>query len=136
MCGFVYKKRNMLHLLCDPKHSAGSFMSLLEFGYTGQAEVIRAIFELFAQVVDTINVDHDSTLFAAWLLRRCDFFEKAWGANPGIFMFIKTHPLLRLPALRASCFSFSCIVNLRYESFGHPRLPNKDMGVGTAGSII
>jgi hypothetical protein len=79
--GFVDNKGNMLHLLSDPKHSAGNFLPLLELVDTGQAEVIRAFFELFAQVVNTINVYYDSALFAAWLHRRCLFFEKASGAN-------------------------------------------------------
>jgi hypothetical protein len=40
-----------------------------------------AAFELFTQVIKTINVDDRSTLFAAWLHRRWDLVEKALGAN-------------------------------------------------------
>ena len=83
LCGLVNQMRNMLHLLSDSQHYAGKFVPLLELGDTGQAKVIRAVFELFTQEVNIkiINVDLGSTLVAAGLHRRCDFFEKAWGAN-------------------------------------------------------
>jgi len=121
LCGFVY--RNILHLFCNSKNFAGNFVPLLELGHTGQAEVIRAAFEIFTQVVSINNVDHHSTLFAALLNRRWNSTEKARRANSGLFLFIKRPPLSGLATLGAYLVCSTCLVNLRHESFSHPRLP-------------
>ena len=125
LCGFVY--RNILHLFCNSKNLAGNSVPLLELGDTGLTEVIWAAFEIFTQVVSIKinNVDHHSTLFAALLNRRWNSTEKARRANTGLFLFIKRPPLnVGLATLGAYLVCSTCLVNLRHESFSHPRLPN------------
>ena len=51
-------------------------------------------------------------------------------------MFIKRPPLCCHATLGASSLRATCLVNLGNESFGRPRLPYKEVGVGTAHSVM